>query len=162
MPKLKYTEEDSVKIDYILAWAAWKMKESPSNIAKKYGKSRATIYNWIDKVEKKISQALDQETLVKAAQLVFPAALDSLYYNLAVKKDASVTNNYWNKTAWKDIKESESRSETNIYNLGAGANPSLRQLDHGRIKSVAERLRQRIGEAEKSPVVLRDEVSPDD
>jgi len=162
MGKRKLTEENAAEIDKVVAWALWKSKTKVSNIAQQFSICEATVYNWVNRVEKLVAEKIDMEKLHNAVLLCFPAALQSLAHNLSVEKDASVTNNFLNKTVFRDIKESESRSETNIYNLGAGANPSLRQLDHGRIKAVAERLRQRIGEAEKSPVVLRDEVSPDD
>lgn len=129
-------QDDTVKVDYIIAWAMWKTKAGVSNIASKFGKCPATIYNWVNRVEKLVAERLDMEKLKNATILCFPSALESLVYNLEVKKDPSVTNNFLNKSVFADVKETEVNVETNVYNL----NDLLGGISNGDLKHRAEKL----------------------
>ena len=155
MPKRNCTDEEAIKIDFVVAWAMFKSKMGVSNIAKRFGVCLATVYNWVKKVDDVVKDKIDMEELKAAALLCYPLALDSLAYNLRDKKDPSVTNNFLNKTIWGDVKDSESHSQTNVFNLGAGFDQSIGQADTELLKEIRDRLRNGNREAGTPAVVSR-------
>jgi hypothetical protein len=152
---------DSVKIDHIVAWAMWRSKAGVDNIANKFDICRATVHNWVNRVEALVSERIDLDKLKTATLLCFPSALESLSYNLEVKKDPSVTNNFLNKTVFSDIKESEINVNTNAVAVGGELSKELRQFDIAELRNFREELRSRIAEKRKSSLVLCDQVSQD-
>lgn len=135
----KPKDQNQVDIDYIVSWALYHSKVPVKKIAQERDVTTASIYWQIKQVDKALEQKIDKEKLIDLTLLVFPVALESLIYNLQVKKDPSVTNNYFNKTVWADVKESESTNITNIFNLndllGSPNNDDIER----RAKIIAER-----------------------
>lgn len=159
MPGRKPKDKNRVDVDYILSWALYHSKVPVKEIAKERDLTDKAIYYQIKQVDNALDQKLDKDKLIKLVWLCYPAALDSLIYNLRVKKDASVTNNFVNKTFFADVKENESNSTTNIFNLGSGLDRGLRQADTELIQAIAERLRNGDREKGTPPVVSRIEGS---
>lgn len=164
MPGRKPKSKDRVDVEYIVSWALYHSKIPVKKIAEDRGQTTASIYWQIKQIDNAIDTQIDKQKIRDACLLCNPLAVESLIHNLR-EKDVSMTQFFLkNILGFADKIQGEgfeSANVTNVYNLGAGTNPSLRRLDPRRVKAVAERLQQRIDEAEKSPVVLRDEVSPD-
>ena len=109
----KSKDQNQVDIDYIVSWALYHSKVPVKKIAQERDVTTASIYWQIKQVDQALENRLDIEKLKAITLLCYPLALESLAYNLGVKKDASVTNNFLNKTVWADISENIS-TRTNI------------------------------------------------
>lgn len=159
MPKKQSKEEDAIRIDYIVAWARWKTGENVSKIAISYGKKKSAAYLWFKKVEDLIENRLDPEKLRAAVMLLFPAALESLQYNLVVKKDASVTNNFLNKVILGENlgpKQDDAKTiNIQIIQLAAELQRLASTADLARLQDVIKLLGGNGDEAGPSPVLLR-------
>lgn len=142
----KPNDKNRVAIDYIVSWALYHSKVPVKKIAEERDQTSASIYWQIKQVDRALEEKLDMEKLKDLALLCYPVALESLIYNLRVKKDASVTNNYLNKTIFADVKESETNVNTNVFNLGSGFSRELRQVDTDSLRGLIGELQRRITE----------------
>lgn len=161
MPGRKPNDKNRVEIDYIVSWALYHSKVPVKKIAEERDQTTASIYWQIKQVDKALEEKIDIQKLKDLALLCYPVALESLIYNLRIKKDASVTNNYLNKTIFADVKESESTNTTNIFNLGAGLGSEVRGVETGKLQAIVEVLRDGDRKTGAPPVVSRVEGSPD-
>jgi len=157
----KTKDKTRVDVDYIVSWALYHSKIPVKKIAQEREQTPASIYWQIKQVDRALEEKLDMDKLKDLALLCYPAALDSLIYNLQVKRDASVTNNYLNKTIFADVKDSEANINTNIFSLGAGLNQQLRQLDIDSLRGLIDELQRRIAKKRESSLVSRIKGSSD-
>jgi len=155
MPGRKPKDKTQVDIDYIVSWALYHSKMPVKKIAQERGQTKASIYWQIKQVDTALEEKLDMGKLKDLALLCYPAALESLIYNLQTKKDASVTNNYLNKTIFADVKDSEQKSETNIFNLTGEHQRPFDESDLPRLKAVMEFLQDGGRKDRTSPVGSR-------
>lgn len=139
----------------VLAWILNKCEVPISEICKKVRRKKTAVYDWIEAVDKAVGEPIKPEDLRAAFYLLMiPFLTKSLLYNLKEKKEYT-TNNLANKLLFGDIKESESHSQTNVFNLGSGFDQSIGQADTELLKEIRDRLRNGDRKAGTSSVVSR-------
>jgi hypothetical protein len=112
-----HQDNDTVNLDSVVIWAMLNSGAPVPRIAQKFSICPATVYNRAKKVQQAIERKIDMEQLKAAVLLCYPAALESLIHNLQEKHSESVTNNFLNKTVWRDVTEREASGYTKIFNL---------------------------------------------
>lgn len=146
----------------VLAWILNKCGVPISDICKKVKRKKTAVYEYIEAVEEAVGEPIKPEDLRSAFYLLMiPLITQSLVYNLKKKKEHT-TNNLANKLLFGDIKDSESLSQTNVFNLGPGFDQDIGQADTELLKEIRDRLRDGNRKAGAPPVVSRLESSSDD
>lgn len=139
----------------VLAWILNKCEVPISEICKKVRRKKTAVYDWIEAVDKAVGEPIKPEDLRAAFYLLMiPFLTRSLLYNLKKNKEYT-TNNLANKLLFGDVKDSESHSQTNVFNLGPGFDESIGQADAEVLKQIRDYLRNRNRKAGAPPVVSR-------